>query len=158
MKQVFDSPLIRLIASVNTVLLLLLLVPLFWPLPSANVGAGGEITAADIADYLGESEIVVSEALERPLFHANRRQAVAEEAAPIVVAAPVQQEEVFTLELVGVMGATASQRTAFLSDTASATTHTVRQGGAVAGWTIDEIGSASVTLSKAGQTKTLSMN
>lgn len=157
-RHVFDSPILRMLTVLNVIALALLSAPLFWPMPIAQTSADPYISAADIAGYLGETPLVIAEATDRPLFHANRRRPVAEVVEQVAVAQPVVQQEVFTLELVGVMGATADSRTAFILDAASAETYSVRVGGFVNDWSVTAIDASSVSLNRDGQQKTLSMN
>lgn len=158
MNHVFESPIVRTLAGANIALLLLMIVPMLSPLPEASKTNVDSIGVTDIADYFGRPEVAMSAAIDRPIFHANRRPAVArpEQAAP--VAQPVQQEERLTLELVGIMGMTAEQRTAFLQDASSATTHAVKAGQILQGWTVVSIEADTVTLSKGPQERILSLN
>ncbi|CAN0286895.1 unnamed protein product [Ectocarpus sp. 13 AM-2016] len=133
-------------------------VPWFWPLPNAELIDDREITAADIADYLGESRTEVSEAIERPLFHKNRRAALAAAVTEVAEEAPVAPIDVFTLELVGIMGTNSALRTAFLLDAQSGQTHAVKTDQILNGWSIVEITPDSVFLMKGLEQKMLSLN
>lgn len=155
MRALWESPFLRLLLILNLFVVGLLFVPGFWPLPQRAASAQADITASDIAEFLGGASHEMDDALARPLFHANRRPP--REVQQVVEAAPVIQKPDFTLELVGVMGAAAS-RTAFLMDTSSQQTHTVKVGQIVKGWNITEIEANTVRLSNDLEEKVLSLN
>lgn len=150
-----ESPLVKALLAVNGLMLIVLLVANYWPLPDAPAQSEKEISAEEIAGYLGETRADPRVAIERPIFHINRRPP-----KPVPVkpkAAPVVRKPAFLLELVGVMGATSGNPTAFLLHTGNQQTHTVRSGQVVDGWTITEIGLDSVRLVKDSEQKTLDL-
>lgn len=156
MNLVIVSPLIRTLSAIAVFAVVVLQLARFWPLPLATMPNNQEISAADIAEYLGDDFSILEVAYERPLFHANRRRPVEK----IAVAAPVVQapEAEFTLQLVGIMGANEATRTAFLMDSSNQQTHTVKRGQIVAGWSVISIESVSIRLSKDLEEKTLSLD
>lgn len=158
MQYILDSPMVKTMLAFNALVMVSLFLPAFWPLPSIELGNGPEIKAEDIADYLGDGSLPISEAMKRPLFHSNRRPAVVAVAKPVAAAKPEVRVEKFTLELVGIMGATAQSRTAFLLDTETTQTHSVKTGHILNGWTIGEIGLDVVLMNKELEQKTLSLN
>lgn len=155
MRTLWESPALKSLLALNFLVCGLLLAPQFWPLPQRVTTVTAEITASDIAEFLGAATHEMDDALARPIFHTNRRPP--QEAQEIVEVAPVVTKPEFTLELVGVMGAAAS-RTAFLMDTSSQQTHTVKVGQVVDGWNIIEIDTNTIRLSNDLEEKVLSLN
>ena len=155
MRTLFESPLLRSLFVLNLIVIGLLFLPQLSPLPRISTANKLEVTTSDIAEFLGGDDHGISEALARPLFHANRRPPQ-ELQAPVEVA-PIIPKADFTLELVGVMGAAAS-RTAFLMDSRSQQTHTVKVGQVVGGWSIIEIEANAVRMSNDVEEKVLSLN
>ncbi len=157
MQYILDSPIVKTMLGFNALVLAVLFLPALWPLPAIELIKGPEIGAEDIADYLGDGNFQISEAVKRPLFHSNRRPAVAA-AKPQIAAKPEVLVEKFTLELVGIMGATAQSRTAFLLDTDSTQTTSAKVGDILNGWSVVEISLDTILLNKELEQKTLSLN
>lgn len=155
MKYMYDSPLIRTLFIVFIFTCALMLAPMFWPLPQVSAIDSNDVSAADIAEYLGEGTISAKQAFERPLFHKNRRPSI--EKAEVIRTEPVVVEDVFSLELVGVMGANADSRTAYLLDTNTQETHAVKRDQIVDGWSIVAVEVNSVILANDAEQKTLSL-
>jgi len=158
MQYIMDSPIVKTMLGLNALVLAALFLPALWPLPAIELKKGPEIGAEDIADYLGDGNFQILEAVKRPLFHSNRRAAVAAPAKPQVVAKSEVRVEKFTLELVGIMGANAQSREAFLLDTDSAQTTSAKVGDILNGWSVVEVRQDTVLLSKELEQKTLSLN
>lgn len=156
MKLFANSPLFRSLMCLNLLVGLSLFGANYWPLPQPLSTEGEQVSASDIADYLGEGDALLAETLERPLFHQNRRPP--REVQKVQAPAPVVRKPRFVLQLVGVMGAASSDQTAFLLNTDSQATHTAKIGQIVDGWSVVSVDARTVTLTKDGEQKTLELN
>lgn len=136
------SPLLSFLSITFLCGLLFLGAPYLWPLPYEVTMARGN---QDYAEKGTSSSFNASheEALRRPVFHVNRRppQEIIERT---VAPTPVRIEAPF--ELVGVLGGTGGQLTAYLQNKSTGETNSVRVGQKIEDWRVDKVGQDFVAL------------
>lgn len=154
--KLLNSRLLPLLLAANAVTLLAWLSPYLVPLPSDTEAVKAYSNQQELLNGLRGVETDPTVALERPIFHQNRRPPVAEVkvAAP---AAPKQRLEA-PYSLAGVVGASEASRKAYLSGTQDGQTHVVKPGDVVGGWSVETIGTNFVTLSLDGERRVLELN
>ena len=150
------SPLLKTLLIVNAMLCIGLFLSSIWPLP--EVESNRSVSTSDILADLWETEFVVdqSAAVDRPIFHENRRAAVAIAATPKRQSIRVAKE--FDYRLVGIMGATDGQRTAYLQQVSSGETISVRESNLIADWTIQSIEADRILVSNGIDQRTLDLS
>lgn len=144
MNKLFSSPLLLTLIGLNFLAVLVLGIPYLLPLPTAlerdqNRGAfafGTEASTSQTEDY--------TNALERPIFHTNRRRPVKAVAAPTPVAQARRIEAPFSL--VGILGGANNKKTAYLENKNTGETLSVKAGERAGDWTVHSIGQDIVTL------------
>lgn len=144
MIRVFSSPLLVTLLTLNLVGLFALIVPFISPLPDGRSQTGTKIERSLDKDAGQRSLNDYSSALDRPLFHTNRRKPVKEVA---VVAPTIQQRIEAPYTLVGILGGGPdNSRSAYLEHKETGDTISVRQGETAGSWLVDTIGQDFVTL------------
>ncbi|MCJ9430034.1 hypothetical protein [Kordiimonas marina] len=149
------SPLLRTLLILNLVAGLIVLAGIFWPLPGQ---ASRPITRnfQDLDTHKNTASAVdVSEVLDRPLFHENRRKPVAA-VAKAQKAAPVRQLEQ-PYVLAGIMGSGDGGRTVYLMNKHTQETVSAKEGDNAGQWQVKKIDQTSVTLQSGNTVRILDM-
>lgn len=145
MKRYFDIPVNRYFAHVALVSALLLISSHWWPLDVSPPGRRAGTALSAVLPGKTTTSPDDGPALARPLFHENRRPAVAVPKAVAVPAAAPKPVE-FSYDLSGVMRSRDGGYVAYLSHRTSAETVSVRMGDTVEGWTVETISERAVTV------------
>jgi len=150
------APLFRTLIIVNILLLCMLGVPYFWPLPAAsNVdqNSGQESFEALIGVALATD---IKPAQERPVFHVNRRPAQIVQLPQQVV--QVHTERKLNIQLMGIVQTSNGERVAYLQNTDTNETFSARAADTTVGWTIEVIQADSVILVNGSRRKMIDLN
>lgn len=137
MMTLFSSPIIRLLVAVNVLTLMALAIPKIWPLPEADTYVAPNNNEV-LSDFLGgNGSIDQSPARSRPIFHENRRPPQIKTES---VQAPVREvRKEFAFNLVGIVGSSQGQRTAYIQNSETGETLSVQESNIVADWTISKV-------------------
>lgn len=142
--SVFGSPLLLTLLAGTILSLMATLLPHVLPLP-VLVDPWAEQAVAGSADSTSNVQAAeIERALERPIFHDNRRPAQEQQAAPQAVQTVLKVEAPFIL--VGIMGNASRGRSAYLQNKDTDETVNVTEGAQAGNWTVDTIGENFVTL------------
>ena len=156
MKMILGSRLIPTLIVGNIVAGLSLALPYALPLPSEDranaLSGGGEDLFQGLRALNTDTQVV----LAKPIFHKNRRPPVEE----VQVAAPVVPERrpEAPFRLVGIMGASEDNRTAYLESLQDQATIVAKNGDTLEGWEVVTIGANFITLTFGGERKVLELN
>ncbi|NVJ70805.1 MAG: hypothetical protein HWE08_10655 [Alphaproteobacteria bacterium] len=155
MAKLFNSPLIVSLFLVNGVSLLVGSFAFVLKLPEPDeqaVSSLEEVLSKDLKDV---REAEMQRALDRPLFHFNRRkpQALEPKAAPKEIKAKIEAPYL----LVGIMGSSETSRTAYLQHAETKETVVARMGDAIGDWQVDSIGSNFITLVFDGERRVIQL-
>lgn len=142
--KLMNSPLLRTLICMNVFLVFGLFLAQFVPLPDIERDDRSSSLNASLSEGLKPVSIDTATILARPLFHQNRRPPVpvAEAVAPQVI----REKLVAPYALVGVMGASENQRTAYLQHTQTNETVVAKVGDTVGVWAVDTVGTNFITL------------
>jgi len=143
MPRIFASPLLATLLLFNLLSLLVLIIPYVSPLPTEAVQVGSGFESSSNKDIEQSSSRDYSSALDRPLFHVNRRKPVEE---IVAVKQVVKQRIEAPFSLVGIVGGADNGRSAYLQHKETGETIVVQQGEAAGVWQVDTVGQDFVTL------------
>lgn len=153
---IFKSPLVRSAAVISILFSAVGLCGLIWPMPlvDAQARAKNELEVTDVwADELGSS---FESAKARPLFHENRRYAVAQQ--PIQTQTKLPNKKTFDFKLVGILGNSSTERTAYLQNETTQETVSVRVDDLVDGWTVEQISERGMSISSGEDNKFIELS
>lgn len=150
------SPLIGTLLLCNVFAGLLMGTVYLLPLPGPDQSQSSAETTENQNNRQGSREIDLQTALARPLFHENRRPPQQEVAAPVVEAAPVKLKPPY--QLVGILGSTEANRTAYLQHTQSQETVAAKINEPAGDWRIVQIGTNFVTLELNGEREVIQLS
>lgn len=142
--SVFGSPLLLTLLTGTVLSLIATLLPHVLPLPSEDDPAREQARNGSTESASNVQIAVMAQALERPIFHENRRPAQEQKAAPQAVQPVLKVEAPFIL--VGIMGNASRGRSAYLQNKDTDETVNVTEGAQAGNWTVDTIGENFVTL------------
>ncbi len=126
------------------------------PLPDSNIGLNSTRAQNDIFSGLKSLDTDTSLVLARPLFHRNRRPPAKEVKIAVPEAPEVRREVPY--RLVGVVGSSETNRSAYLQSTDTNETIVAKVGSTVDVWIVDTIGSNFITLVHDGERKVLELS
>ena len=156
MKMILGSRLIPTLIVINVVGAASLALPYALPLPSTENDGTRSDGAEDLFQGLRPLNTDTQLVLAKPLFHQNRRPPV-EQVKVATPAAPVQRPEA-PFRLVGIMGASDDNRTAYLESLEDQATVVAKNGDTLEGWEVVTIGANFITLTFNGERKVLELN
>ncbi len=144
MRKISSSPLVNTLVLLNGIFGCLVLISTLLPLP----GYGGRFDSHSQIDEEPDIdvgfEIDAGAVLARPVFSSNRRPPAPVASVP-VSSAPAPRIEVPFI-LVGIMGNSERDRTAYLQHNSTGETVSVRVGQYAGDWQVDTVGQNFVTL------------
>jgi hypothetical protein len=156
MRAIISLPLTKTLLCLNIAGLLLLLIVTLIPLPSydhqENNAKGFQL------DDLFESGRSLDDtvAREQPIFHVNRLPAKTRTETQAVPKATIKRE--FEYELVGILGASSEQPTAYVRDKKTEETLTVQQGQTIGNGVIEAISNDQIIVIFEGREITLKLS
>lgn len=142
--RILESPLIASLVVTNCLGLAIVAAAAFLPLPDTSDSRSAPTGPSAKESTLRDQGLDLSKALDRPIFHVTRRKPQQRVAAP--KQEPVQEKVEAPYSLVGVLGSSEAQRTAYLQHNETQETLVVQLGSTIGSWRVDTIGTNFVTL------------
>ena len=154
MKLVLASPLLNGLLALCMCSVLLLLVPFMVPLPGEASRALVDRSNSQKDSRVQQGSSNYTGALDRPIFHVNRRKPM----AVVVKAAPVVKKRLEArFKLVGIVGS-GNRRSAYLQHIETGDTRAVRGGESAGKWIVDEIGPDFVALRQGQERRVIKLD